>query len=553
MKTRLIGGAILTSVVAASAGVGLAGTAATGARPAVPVIPKDGYSCDVNRAADPIGATFLGRYSATGAPGGETAAEIVAYSNRTMYVMNYQAIDVVDMRDPSNPTKITSLPLPSDPTSVAAYKDLVAVAVPATNKTDRGHVYLFRKLQLVGTVEVGALPDMVTFTPNGHHILVANEGEPNSYGLIDSVDPEGSVSVIDVHHTLERLKKNRSLRAKDVRTIGFADFNVGGTRNGELPAGVRIFGPGSSVAQDLEPEYITVSKDNKWAWVTLQENNAVAKIDLRKGRVASIAALGTLDHSLPGNGLDASDKDSAINIQNWPVQGMFLPDGIANVKIHGEQLFLTANEGDVREWPGILPLASDESKRAKSGADTTLFPDAATDAKLGRLKITLAAPATLNGSNKATTLFSYGTRSFSIRSAQGDLVWDSGDDIECIISTELPASFNASNSSDTFDDRSDDKGPEPESVVVGSMHGRKYAFVGLERIGGVVVYDITNPRAPEFERYLTTRTFGGASVGPDSGPEGMVFVPAGKSPTKKPLVIYGNETTGTVAIWQIEA
>lgn len=548
MRRRIVTGAVLVPLVIAGVGIG---AAPGGAAPSGVITPSDTYSCEVNRDLTPIGATFLGRYSATGAPSGETAAEIVAYSKRRLYVLNYQSIDVVDVRNPSSPVKVTSLALPADPTSVAVYDDLVAASVPAANKTDRGAVHFFWKLSPIGSVEVGALPDMVTFTDNGMRLLVANEGEPNSYGEADSVDPEGSVTVIEVPGVVSRLRRARPVRARDVRTLGFTAFNAGGSRASELPGGVRIFGPGSTVAQDLEPEYITVSEDNRWAWVTLQENNAVAKINLRRMRVDSIAALGTVDHSLPGNGLDASDKDSAITIRNWPIQGMFLPDGAANVKIRGRRYVLTANEGDAREWPGIVPAGSDESKRGASAADTALFPDAATNSLLGRLKFTMVAPATLNGSSKATSLFSYGTRSFSIRTADGALVWDSGDDIECIMSEVLPERFNSSNSSDTFDDRSDDKGPEPESVVVGRHGSRKYAFVGLERIGGVVVYDITNPEAPEFERYLTTREFGGASVGPDSGPEGMTFVQASKSPTKRPLLMYGNETTGTVAIWEL--
>lgn len=548
VKRRIVTGAVLVPLVIAGVGVG---SAAGGADDPGAIGPSDAYSCAVNRDLTPIGATFLGRYTASGAPSGETAAEIVAYGKRRLYVLNYQSIDVVDVSDAANPTKVTSLALPADPTSVAVSGDLVVASVPAANRTDNGSVHFFWKHSPIGSVPVGALPDMVTFTPNGELLLVANEGEPNSYGEADSVDPEGSITVLDVPNVVNRLRRSRPVRARDVRTLGFAAFNTGGSRASQLPAGVRIFGPGATVAQDLEPEYITVSDDNRWAWVTLQENNAIAKIDLRRLRIASIAALGTLDHSLPGNGLDASDKDSAITIRNWPIQGMFLPDGAANVKIRGERYVLTANEGDVREYVGIVPAGSDESKRGASGADTSLFPDAATNSLLGRLKFTMVSPASLNGSNKATTLYSYGTRSFSIRNADGGLVWDSGDDFECIISELLPERFNSSNSSDTFDDRSDDKGPEPESVVVGSHRSRKYAFVGLERIGGVMVYDITNPAAPEFERYLTTREFGGASVGPDSGPEGMVFVPASKSPTKRPLLMYGNETTGTVAIWEL--
>jgi hypothetical protein len=377
---------------------------------------------------------------------------------------------------------------------------------------------------------------------------VANEGEPNSYGQPDSVDPEGSVSVIN---TLPfRTPRFPSWLGQffPTATISFTDFNVGGSRHAELPAGVRLFGPGASVAQDLEPEYISIADDTRTAWVSLQENNSLAELDLWSKRVVRIVPLGYSDHSRPGFALDASDQDGAISIANWPVKGMYMPDGIDNYRVGLRRYVVTANEGDARDWPGISSNG-EEARRARSVADLGLFPDADVNAKLGRVNVTPFAPAITSSAGKLTELYTYGTRSFSIRGADGSLVWDSGDAFECITAATFPANFNASNSNDTFDNRSDDKGPEPESVVVGRIGARQYAFVALERIGGVMVYDVTNPTAPVFQQYLTTRTFGAATVGPDSGPEGMAFVPAWQSPTGKPMLAVGNEVTGTVVLW----
>ena len=311
---------------------------------------------------------------------------------------------------------------------------------------------------------------------------------------------------------------------------------------------MRIFGPGASVAQDLEPEYITVASDNRTAWVSLQENNAVAKLDLRDKTVRSIVDLGFADHSQRGHGLDASDQDGAIAIANWPVRGLYMPDGLANYTVDGTRFVLTANEGDARDWPGISSNG-EEARRARSIADLARFPDAADNARLGRLNVTPFAPATTDSSGKLTTLYSFGSRSFSIRTEGGRLVWDSGDDFECITAQVHPGNFNASNSNNTFDNRSDDKGPEPENVVVGRVGHRQLAFVALERIGGVIVYDVSDPQAPVFQRYLTTREFSGSVVGPDSGPEGMAFVPAAQSPTGQPLLAVGNEVSGTVNVF----
>ncbi len=491
---------------------------------------------------------YLGRYSVGATASGQTAAEIIAVDKGTMYVMAPSAIEIVDIADPANPVRQTIIALPGDPTSVAVNDGLVAVSVPAAIKTDPGRVLLFRGIEQVGEVIVGALPDMVVFTPDGKLLAVANEAEPNSYGQVGSVDPEGSISVIETRPFRHKKASKRPIGPQQAATIGFADFNIGGTRNAELPPGVRIFGPGSSIAQDLEPEYITIAKDNQTAWVSLQENNALAEIDLKSTSVRRITDLGTSDHSRPGFGFDASDQGGAIDIRNWPVKGLYQPDGIANYRVRGEQYVLTANEGDARDWVGISSNG-EEMRRAASVADTALFPDAAVNTALGRLNVTPKVPATVNAAGNLTSLYSIGSRSFSIRAADGSLVWDSGDDFECITSTLLPTRFNASNSNDTLKNRSDDKGPEPESVVVGKIDGRHLAFIALERIGGVMVYDITDPTAPTFRQYLTTRAFGGATVGPDSGPEGMVFISESDSPTGEALLVYGNEVTGTVALW----
>jgi hypothetical protein len=495
--------------------------------------------------ADPSSPSFveLGSYDTGAATGDETAAEIVAYEDDTMYVLSVGQIDIVDIADPARPEKIGEILLPGDPTSVAVDDGLVAVSLPGVPRTAPGTVLFFRGTEPIGEATVGALPDMVTFTPDGKTLVVANEGEPNSYDQPDSVDPEGSVSLISTNQFRNRAVPKVVERP---RTISFAEFNVGGRRHNELPADVRISGPNATVAQDLEPEYITVAADSRTAWVSLQENNAIAVLDLRRKTVERIFALGTSDHSRVGFGIDASNRDDAINIANWPVQGLYMPDGIANYEVGGRQYVVTANEGDAREYDGFEDIG-----RAEDVADTTLIPAAGESAELGRLNVITSAPAPTNAAGQVTELFSFGSRSFTIRTADGDIVWDSGDDFEQITAQAFPDNFNASNSNNDFDNRSDDKGPEPENVVVGELDGRQYAFVALERIGGVMVYDVTDPSTPEFEQYLTTRVFPEDSddVGPDSGPEGLVFVPAAESPTGSALLIVGNEVTGTVNIF----
>jgi 2',3'-cyclic-nucleotide 2'-phosphodiesterase/3'-nucleotidase/5'-nucleotidase len=479
---------------------------------------------------------------------GVGAAEIVAHDPKTqrLFVVNFPAarIDVVSIKNPSEPEMIGAIditPYGGSANSVAVHDGIIAVAVEAVVRTDPGSVVFFdRKLRFIKSVTVGSLPDMVTFTPNGRYVLTANEGEPSTDYTID---PEGTVSIIDLEDGVYGLKQ------RDVRTIGFSKFN-----DAKLDPSIRIFGPGATVAQDIEPEYIAVSDDSKTAWVTLQENNAMAIIDIRSARVKDLVGLGSKDHSLPGNGLDASDRDSKINIQPWPVRGFYLPDGIVSFKVGWQEYLLLANEGDAREYEAFV----EESRVGSVTLDNEAFPDAAdlkTAANLGRLKLT-TAQGDKDGDGDFDTIYTFGARSFSIRRIDGTLVWDSGDKLEQITATEFPANFNASHDSNALDNRSDDKGPEAETVAVGEVFGRTYAFIGLERIGGLVVFDVSNPRDPEFVQYVNNRDFTADVTTPeagDLGPEGVLFIPAHESPTWRPLVVVANEVSGTTTVFEVRS
>ncbi len=473
-------------------------------------------------------------------------SEIVAHDHKTqrLFVVNAQAarIHVVDISNPASPVALTPIdvtPYGAVANSVDVHDGVVAVAVQNAVKTDPGKVVFFNtKGQFLSMVQVGALPDILAFTSDGDEVLVANEAEPNDDYTID---PEGSVSII----YLER--GARKVTQKNVRTVNFASFN-----NTTLDPSIRTFGPKATVAQDIEPEYIAVLDDSKLAWVTLQENNAIGVLDIKRAKFKKLIGLGFKDHNAANNGFDASDRDNTINIANWPVKGMYLPDGIAAYEFRDNSYIVTANEGDVREYPGFT-----ESARIGSLAlDPTAFPNATAlkgNAKLGRLNITKQRGDADNDGD-FDELYAFGTRSFSIRTANGKLVFDSGDDFERITAAAFPANFNASNTNNTFDNRSDDKGPEPEGVVLGKIGRRTYAFIGLERISGIMVYDITNPFDVRFIQYINTRDFSGdpaASAAGDLGPEGLIFIKAKHSPNGKPLLVVGNEISGTTGIYEI--
>ena len=914
------------------------------------------------------------------------AAEIAAYdpASRRLFVVNAQAatVDVLNLADPAHPTKAFTLdvtPYGAVANSVAVHKGVVAVAVEADPKTDPGTVVFFNSSgAYLSSVAVGALPDMLTFSPNGRWLLVANEGEPNDDY---SVDPEGSISIINV------AKGAAKVTQTDVRTAGFAAFNAA-----TLDPSIRVFGPGASVAQDLEPESIAVSADSRTAYVTLQENNAMAVVNIAAAQVTRLAGLGFKDHNqqsvsasvyafasdelpaigqtlagqdlflggfsglhfegvaprtgrwkfithtdrgpnaeptglnrpfllpdftpelvrfeldrstglltltgsiplrdsagnpltglpnlgVPGGtantphqdeipvdllgtvlpldplggdfeglvvdpadgsfwmcdeyrpalyhfdatgtliqryvpvgagaaagqaagtfgeevlpsvlaqrrqnrgfeaialqdgklyafvqsplrnpaslansalnamrnvrlvefnpanhvtrqflylldnadlggggntradkigdavargngqflvierdddkvgsddaeliekriycfdlvgatditgldapvdvgggvlktvdqmtpaelaaqniqpirktlevdlnaagynavekveglalidlgtlavindndfgvasiqvnddgsftlapgytpepvllgiierfatGLDASDRDNAINIRPWPVKGMYQPDAIAAFSYNPSRrnsgatqtLLVMANEGDARDYETF----AEEARVRDLVLDPVAFPDAAAlreNTALGRLTVTtqLGDP---DRDGDYDELYAFGARSISIRTTTGALVWDSGDDLEQLTAAALPAHFNADNagSNNNRDNRSDNKGPEPEGLVVGKAYGRTYAFVGLERIGGVVVCDITDPTAPRWITYVNNRDFSQApdsGLAGDLGPEGLVFIRAEDSPNGSPLLIVANEISGTTTVFQVD-
>lgn len=473
----------------------------------------------------------LGTYSSGIA--GESAAEISAYDpiSQSLFVTNAStnSIDILNISNPKTPSLISSIdlnPYGGGVNSVAVKNGLVAVAIGSEVKTNPGTVAFFNTNGgFLNSVTVGALPDMLTFTSDGSKVLVANEAEPEPLSVNPTTDPEGSISIIDL---------TGGVGNAFVNTAGFTGFNS--QKAALQAAGVRLFGQNgnATVAEDVEPEYISLSPDNKTAYISLQENNALAVLDVDSATITDILPLGLKNHNLPGNALDPSDRDGGIHINNWPVFGMYMPDSIATVEINGQIYTLTANEGDDRG----------ENVRIKDIIlDPTVFPNAAElqeDENLGRLNVS-SVDGDIDGDGDYDKLYAYGGRSFSIWDANGNLVFDSGDAFERITASLVPSLFNSDGTPSTFDTRSDNKGPEPEGLTVGKIGERFYAFIGLERTGGFLTYDITNPLNPLFVNY--TRTEG------DLSPEGVLFIPTTDSPNNKSLVVLTNEVSGTTTIY----
>lgn len=480
----------------------------------------------------------------------EGASEIVAHdpASQQLFIINGNdnTVHVVSIADVSAPQLVTQIDLSeygNSPTHVAVQNSIMAVSVE--NDTDPGMVVFADTAgEVISAVTVGVLPDQLIFTPDYTKVLTANEGQPSDDY---TTDPEGSVSIIDLGGGVA------SLSDADVTTVTFEAFNADGDRADELPADVRIYGPGATVAQDLEPEYVAISPDNLTAFVSLQENNALATIDIASASVTSIVSFGFKDHSLPGNGLDVSNEDGEIRIENWPVFGMYQPDAIVAVEANGEVYIITANEGDTRDYDGF----SEETEVQEVTLDPDAFPNAADlipEAELGKLEIVTTLGDT-DGDGDYDELYIPGARSFSVFDTEGNLVYDSGDQLEQITAEQYPDDFNATNDENgSFDDRSDNKGPEPEGLAVGTIEACRTLFVGLERIGGVMVFNINDPEAPMFSSYVNTRDFSGdaeAGTAGDLGPEGLIFVTAENSPTGEPLLVVANEVSGSTTIFRV--
>ncbi|WP_449258221.1 choice-of-anchor I family protein, partial [Chlorobium limicola] len=526
-------------------------------------------------------------------------SEITAYhaATRTAFVIGgNDELYVVSLLDPFNPVLRATIELAGKAQSVAVNADgLVAVAVDreatvpgstATYHAD-GLVQFFTisgtTLIPAGQVTVGSLPDSIAFNEDGTRLVTANEGEPNMFytQAVDSMDPLGSISIIEVNAAAPG--------SSAVTTLTFEDYNdqLEQLRN----KGIRISGDdaadgiqGNLVAQDMEPEYVSISGGK--AYVSLQENNAIAVVDLTTKKIVAIHPVGLKDWNSPDLDVDTSDKDGGIDPGQRSFFGMRMPDGIDTYEYNGETFVVMANEGDGRIRPdlvnfevpeaydkkylkltdtlpgGVTPVDSvtdpltnetiyvietdktdSDAEKVKKGAEYFLtmkygwesgddfYSDESRLYKLddnysendeiGRLKV-------VNTETDGDPIIGFGGRSFSIMDSKGNIVYDSGDLTE-----------QAAIAAGVYDDgRSDDKGTEPENVTLAEVDGRIYAYVGLERANSVVVFDVTNPYEVEFVELI--------DVEGDTGfvsPEGLV--------TGSGLLIVSNEVEPGLAIYAL--
>lgn len=456
--------------------------------------------------------------------GGEGAAEITAFDPDTeqLFVVNNSGsskVDIVDFSDPGNLLPVGSIDITlygGGVNSVAVKNGLLAIAVEAFSKTDNGSVLVYETSNLsnpIQVIPVGALPDMVTFSPNGRYIMTANEGEPNDDY---SIDPEGSISIIDIE------------MGYDVTTLGFSSFE--GQKDDLMAAGYRVFGPDASLAQDTEPEYVAIDANSETAWVTLQENNGIAKVDIRQKMITDIFPMGQKDHTKNRNELDPSDRDGGVNLQNWPISAYYLPDAIVSYSVGNAAFYITANEGDTREYDTY----EEESRVKDLELDPDVFPNAdflQEDENLGRYTVTTAS-GDLDGDGDFDVLHGIGARSFTI--------WNGTNGTKVNDYQNLEKDLLATNPGLYDDGRSDNKGVEPEAVEIGIVNGKTYLFVGMERADAVAVYELRGIGGVNFVQILET----------GDAPEGVLFIPAEESPNGKATLIVSSEGDGFIKVFQ---
>ncbi|MBM6947865.1 choice-of-anchor I family protein [Mordavella massiliensis] len=427
-----------------------------------------------------------------------------------------------------------------DMTSVAVSADgtKLAAAIQAAGYADSGRVALFTcnadgTLTFDQAYETGVQPDMVTFTPDDSRILTANEGEPREGYTQGAADPAGTVTVL-------------SLADGKVMNIGFEAYDSADARQALTDAGI-VLKKGTAPSADLEPEYIAAGNDT--AYVTLQEANAIAAIDLNSLSVTGIYSAGYEDYSTVA--VDIDKKDEAYSPKTYEsLRGIRMPDSIALYSVGGTDYVVTANEGDSREWGDYL----NEVERNFKDDETSPTGKITADNSGLTGKVVFFDSSDYDGLD--TNLdYLFGGRSFTVYKADGNgltEVFDSGSDFEAKTAVYVPENFNCSNDDKTIDDRSGKKGPESESVTIGTVGEKTYAFVGLERVGGVMVYDITDPANSMFANYINSRDYSGDIAG-DNSPEGLCFIPAGESWDGNAYLLAACEVSGTVAVYNTAA
>lgn len=502
--------------------------------PATPIYRNNSFESDAALTMNRLNSINIGTANADGG-----VAEIVAYNadTREAYVINGQdgllyLFDVTENGLEEKGNKDMRAIVDSftygDMTSVAVdtVNNSIAVALQAADYDANGRVVLLDyHFTVKGIYEVGVQPDMVTFSPDGKYVLSANEGEPRNGYTMGNTDPAGTISIIDT--------TTESTDPISVNTVGFENFDAETLAADGVLIG-KVDGILNTAANDLEPEYIVVSPDSDKAYVALQEANAIATVDLTEKTITSIKSLGFKDLSQEENAIDLLEDNQYKATAYQDTLGAYMPDGLSIFETNGTTYLVTANEGDSREW-------GDYSNEAKENLTSTDGETTAEDVRVLDKDCTSVPDDSKN--------YLFGGRSFCLYNADTmELVYESANEFETQTASYLPDYFNCSNDDIERDSRSAKKGPEPETVTTGTINGKTYAFIALERISGVMVYDVSDPADVTYVNYINTRDYS-ADIKEDVSPEGLCFLTL----DSKPMLLAACEVSGTVAAYECVA
>ena len=479
--------------------------------------------------------------------GGEGASEVVVHENGKLFVTNGESdrIDIFTLPQGSAPDAfidlaglegydgVQSVAVKNGVVAVAIARDVIDTTVfgEAVSLSQPGFVALFdaETGDLLSRIDVGNLPDQLTFNADGTQLLVAGEGEKNDDSDNDD-NPLGTVAIIDTTNP----------ENPNAQILDFSAFN--GLEDLARDAGIRIQ-DGISFAEDVEPEYISISPDGATAFVSLQENNAIAKIDLSTGSIVDVFSLGTVDFGSDSK-LDPNDN-GVIDIANFAnVVGFRMADAIASFEIDGKTYVATANEGDSRDF--------DEDRVEDLVDDGKVDPNVDTTG-LERLEVSTIDGDT-DGDGDIDVIHTFSSRSFSIFDEDGNLVFDSGPQFEQIIADLAPERFNDDDGdTDGDEDRSDAKGPEPEAIAIGEVDGDLFAFIGLERDSGIMIYDINDPANASFVNYIPPKFVDTTPDGENArhAPEVIAFIPAEESQSGNAQIAVAYEVSGTTVVYDL--
>jgi len=504
---------------------------------------------------------------------GEGGSEISTFhaGSKRIFTTNgvKNAVDIFDISDVANPKKVGSValsPYGNDVTSVAAGRDVVVAVVHVAEKFSatgaptsfNGKIVVFdTNGKVLSSPDIlGVLPDSVSFAPDGTTALVAIEGQPvcakddaataakEDADYTKASDPVGGVSVVDLSNPA----------APVVRFAGFDQFSVAAMK----AKGIAVSSLINNVSKDFEPEYVS-AVDNNYAYVTIQEANAIGRLNIKSATFESITrAFESKTEYVPR---DTSDRDSGAGPRTYKnVVGASQPDAIAAFKVGLGEYFLTANEGDAREYSCL----NDDVRGASLKVDARRFPDwksLSGNAALGRAKVNPTI-GDKDGDGDIDTIHLRGSNSMTMY-RNGIVIWDSGDLLDRIQTqafgvANINGAHSLSSDKSTMNfigqDRSDDKGAEPEGVTTGMVGDRRIAILVLERMSALVIFDITQPRAPVFQEWIQMLPAKATPVKDVKywSPEGVIFVPAEKSPSGKALIITSYEVSGSISIHEIE-